>query len=894
MADQPTGTVTLLFTDIEGSTRMLERLGPQRYGEALQLHRRLLRTVFQRHAGYEVDYEGDAFFVAFPRAQDAVAAATEGQQALAAAEWPEGLPIRVRMGLHTGEPVAMPPKYLGLDVHKAARIMAAGHGGQVLISATTQRAADGAKVVPLGEHRLKDLLQPEPLYQLRIPGLPSEFPVLKTLGNRPTNLPVQPNPLIGREHEVAELTALLRDPQVRLMTLTGPGGIGKTRLALQVGAELLDDFRSGVFFVSLAPIRDPALVISAIAQALAVHEVPGEEPADTLASYVEQKQMLLVLDNLEHVIDAAVDVAAMLGRCAQVKVLVTSRERLRLRDERVYAVPPLPVVEPDADVDVLLSNDAVALFAARAHAATGEFELDTESAAVVAAICARLDGLPLAIELAAGRISVFPPEALLRRLDRRLQVLVDGARDLAPRQRTLRETIAWSYELLHPAEQLLFAVLGIFDGGCRLDAAEAMCHPHEGRAVAVVDQVFSLVEKNLLRRRADPDGEPRFVMFETLREFAQQQLGDDGQAARGAHARHYATVVRQLAPGLRTAELPSVVARLAPDEPNIRTAFSTLIAAGDSGAALRFASGLLLYWYIRGRPSEAISQLRSALALPGGAAIARTEALNHLALALAMVRADPGAVAEAAAEAEQLAREHGDDAGIAFALNNRALALAAMESPDARRALQLLQEALNGIRGNADKWVEALILTNLGFVRFLTGDMDAARELMLEVDRNYRCSGINPPMYAMSLANLGGLEISQGNRSIGIRRLADAIRAAQAIGMIEVVVSSLEVLVAALAQTGNHAEAARLAGGAEQLWAANETTTLQAYERTLATQSRAMLQTVLGDETFEALRASGKSMTFEAAVARALIAAAANERVQTARSRSPRSTPPPG
>jgi predicted ATPase/class 3 adenylate cyclase len=893
MADQPTGTVTLLFTDIEGSTRLLERLGPRRYGEALELHRRLLRAVFQRYRGYEVDYEGDAFFFAFARAHDAVAAAAEGQQALAAAEWPEGLPIRVRMGVHTGEPAVMPPKYLGLDVHKAARIMAAGYGGQVLISAATKRAADGAEVVPLGEHRLKDLLQPEPLYQLWIPGLPSEFPVLKTLGNRPTNLPVQPSPLIGRVHEVAELRALLRDPEVRLLTLTGPGGTGKTRLALQVGAELLDDFGSGVFFVLLAPLRDPALVISAIAQALAVHEVPGEEPADTLASYVEQKQMLLVLDNLEHVIDAAVDVAAMLGRCAQVKVLVTSRERLRLRGERVYAVQPLPLVDPDADVDALLSNDAVALFAARAHAATGEFQLDSENAAVVAAICARLDGLPLAIELAAGRISVFPPAALLRRLDQRLQILVDGARDLAPRQRTLRDTIAWSYELLGPADQLLFAVLGIFDGGCRLDAAEAMCDPHKESPVAVVDQVFSLVEKNLLRRRADPDGEPRFLMFETLREFAQQQLSDDGQAARLAHARHYETVVGQLAPGLRTAELPSVVARLAPDEPNLRTAFSTLIAASDTNASLQFASGLLLYWYIRGRPSEAISQLRSALALPGGGAIVRTAALNHLALALAMVRADPGAVDATAAEAEQLAREHEDDAGTAFALNNRALA--AMELRDFRRTLQLLQEALNRIRGTADKWVEALVLTNLGFTLFLSGDTDAGRELMLEVDRNYRCSGINPTMHAMSLANLGGLEISQGNNSVGIRRLADAIQAAQAIGMIEVIVSSLEALVAALAQTGNHADAARLAGSAEQQWAANETTALQAYERMLATQSRAMLQAALGKETFEALRASGKSMTFETAVAQALITATANETHPYISSiEVPEISPPPG
>jgi class 3 adenylate cyclase len=339
MAVQPIGTVTMLFTDIEGSTGLLQRLGPERYRGALELHRGLLRDAFDRHGGYEVDYEGDAFFVAFESAIEAVAAAAEAQHALTTAEWPEGLPIRVRMGVHTGKPVAAPPKYVGLDVHKAARIMAAGHGGQVLVSAATQRLLGEVELIPLGEHRLKDLLQPEPLYQLVVRGLPSEFPALKTLGNRPTNLPVQPNPLIGRVQEIDEVTALLREPEVRLVTLTGPGGTGKTRLALQVAADLLEEFSSGVFFVSLAPIRDGALVVGAIAEALAVREVPGEELAETLASYLEQKRMLLVLDNFEQVLNGSVDVANLLDRCAAVRAVVTSRERLRLRRERVYAVP---------------------------------------------------------------------------------------------------------------------------------------------------------------------------------------------------------------------------------------------------------------------------------------------------------------------------------------------------------------------------------------------------------------------------------------------------------------------------------------------------------------------------------------------------------------------------
>jgi class 3 adenylate cyclase len=346
MAEQPQGTVSLLFSDIEGSTTLLRELGRERYAEGLETHRRLLREAFERHGGYEVDSEGDAFFVAFDDVREAVAAAADAQRAVANHEWPDGHAFRLRMGIHTGEPLAVPPKYVGLDVHKAARIMAAGHGGPVLLSEATQKLVrsdlpEGVALGDLGEHRLKDLLQPEPLAQLVIEGLESAFPALKTLGNRPTNLPVQPNSLIGREREMAELLALLRDEGVHLLTLTGPGGTGKTRLGLQVAAELLEDFRSGVFFVSLAPISDSDLVVPAIAEALALREVAGEQLFETLIGYLREKQMLLVLDNFEQVIGAAADVANLLRPCPDLRLLVTSRDRLRVTRENVYAVPPL-------------------------------------------------------------------------------------------------------------------------------------------------------------------------------------------------------------------------------------------------------------------------------------------------------------------------------------------------------------------------------------------------------------------------------------------------------------------------------------------------------------------------------------------------------------------------
>src|SRR5438034_6668813 len=321
MADAPSGTVTLLFTDIEGSTKLLQRSG-ELYAELLADHRNMLRAAFDSHDGYEVDTEGDAFFVVFRSANDAAAAAVAAQRALAEHSWPDGNEVRVRMGLHTGEPRLVDRAYVGLDVHRAARVMAAGHGGQVLLSHSTRnQLGDELPLLDLGEHRLKDLLQPEHLFQLIIEGLPAEFPALKTLGNRPTNLPGQPNPMIGRENELGEILQILRSDDVRLLTLIGPGGAGKTRLALQLGAELLDEFRSGVFFVSLAPIADEDLLVPTIAQALAIREISGEDLAATLRAYLSVKQMLLVLDNFEHIVGAAPAIAELLASAPEVRIL---------------------------------------------------------------------------------------------------------------------------------------------------------------------------------------------------------------------------------------------------------------------------------------------------------------------------------------------------------------------------------------------------------------------------------------------------------------------------------------------------------------------------------------------------------------------------------------------
>ena len=434
MQSHPTGTVTLLFTDIEGSTNLLQRLGGEQYAVVLAEQRELLRHVFHAFDGHEVDTQGDAFFVAFARATDAVSAAVAAQRALFTHTWPEGVTVRVRMGLHTGEPARATEGYVGLDVHHAARIMSAGHGGQVLLSQTTrelvvQALPDGVTLFDLGEHRLKDLQRASHLFQLVIVGLPADFPPLKTLDASPNNLPIQPTPLIGREKEVAAVAKLLRREDVRLLTLTGPGGTGKTRLGLQVAAELSDRFADGVFFVNLAPLSDPDLVIPATAQALDLQERAGQPILELMKASLREKQMLLLLDNFEQVVRAALQVAELLAACPKLKILVTSRMALHVRAEQEFAVPPLALPDPKhlPDLVVLSQYEAVALFIQRARAVKSDFQVTKETAPAVAEICVRLDGLPLAIELAAARIKLFPPQALLARLGQRLVVLTGGA-----------------------------------------------------------------------------------------------------------------------------------------------------------------------------------------------------------------------------------------------------------------------------------------------------------------------------------------------------------------------------------------------------------------------------------------------------------------------------------
>jgi len=621
IAKLPTGTVTLLFTDIEGSTRLLQRVGDAYVG-LLDDHRRLLGESFGRHGGAIVDSEGDAFFVAFASAHDAVAAAADAQRALAGHDWHAEDEIRVRIGLHTGEPRVVEGRYVGLDVHHAARVMAAGHGGQVLVSETTRALLDDrTRLRDLGEHRLKDLSRPQRLYQLELDGLPGEFPPLKTLDNRPTNLPVQTSAFIGRERELAATRALLERDDVRLLTLIGPGGTGKTRLALQLAADVVERFGNGVFFVSLAPIRDWELVVPTIARTLGLREQPGATGIETLTDYLAEKELLLVLDNFEHVFAAAPAVSGLLSSAPNLRLLVTSRMPLRLRGERAHRVPQLavPDLRRPAVAAEVVGYDSVRLFVDRARAAAVDFEVTEVNAEAVAEICVRLDGLPLAIELAAPRVRTLTPPALLRRLDQRLALLTGGAQDVDARQRTLRGTIEWSYELLLHKEKTLFARLSVFVGGCRLEAAEAVCDFDGTFGPELLDGLDSLVEKSLLRQRADSDGDPRFWMLETIREFAVELLASSGELedACTRHAAWTADAVERLEAESRTGDHSAFLARIDDSLPNVREAISWARKHRDGELLLRLATALWIFWSSRGLGPEGRRALEDALELSG-------------------------------------------------------------------------------------------------------------------------------------------------------------------------------------------------------------------------------------------------------------------------------------
>ncbi len=563
MPELPTGTVTFLFTDIEGSTRLLRELGED-YGALQDEHARIIRAAVASEGGVEVRTIGDAFFVVFPTAAAALRAAAAAQRALAPTAWRGGQTLRVRMGLHTGEGELGGDDYLGVDVNRTARIAAAGHGGQVLLSEATRVLGtndlpEGVTVRDLGPHRLKDFAEPQAIHQLVIDGLPADFPPLRTL-DVPTNLPPDLTSFVGRADELLAVEQALEAS--RLVTLTGPGGSGKTRLALRAAADLAEHFPGGVFFVDLSAITEARLVPDAIAEAVGTGEQGPRSVLETLGLELRDRTMLLVLDNLEQVLDAAPWIGTLLATLPKLRVLATSRGPLRIRGEHELPIPPLGLPAAGAPIgpEDAQGFEAVRLFLDRATAIDPGFTLTPQNAPAVVEICRRLDGLPLAIELAASRLRILAPEAMLERLDRALPWLGGTSRDLPARQRTLRGAIGWSYDLLSESVATLFRRLCVFAGGCSLDAATAVGDPEGELEVDPLDGVEALLDGGLLRRRTTPGGEIRFDTLQTVREFGLERLAEagEGPAIRDRHAAYLLASAEAAEPDSRGPELPRV------------------------------------------------------------------------------------------------------------------------------------------------------------------------------------------------------------------------------------------------------------------------------------------------------------------------------------------------
>jgi predicted ATPase len=811
MSALPQGTVTFLFTDIDGSTRLLHELGDG-YAPALAEHRRVLREAFAQHGGVEVDTQGDAFFVAFARASDAVAAADAARSGL------DGGPVRVRMGLHTGEPVVTDEGYVGIDVHRAARIAAAGHGGQILVSRATRDLVPHA-LLDLGEHRLKDLATPERIYQLG----DGDFPPLKSLNN--TNLPLPAEPLVGRKKELADVLRLLQEG-TRLVTITGPGGIGKTRFALDVAAELVESFADGVWWIGLAPVRDPKLVLQTIATTVGAKS----------ELELRDKKALLLLDNFEQVVAAAGELAALQAACRRVTLLVTSREPLHVAGEREYQLAPLP------------EAPAVELLRQRAAAISPAFDADYRR---LVELCDRLDGLPLAIELAAARTKVLSVESLLERLDRRLPLLTSRRRDVDDRQRTLRATIEWSYELLDEGEKTAFVDLSVFAGSFDAAAAEAVCD-------AGLDELDSLVDKSLLHAREDG----RFFMLETIREYAGSLLED---GVRERHLDYVLGVVVDAEAALGDDRSEETLAMLALEENNIRAALAYACDTGAAERALMLVGSNWRFWSSRAEVSEAKRWYDRALALTGPASPkARARALYALGeIEQSAGRFERGR--ELIEEAIPALRAADDDRWVLSAMNH--LGSAYLGSGETARARELFEETLSLARAAGNDLVIEIVTSNLGFLALIEGRYDDAQTFLDEAYDRARRLG-RPGGTALVLENLALLALSRDDVAAARRYLRECLELYAPLhsdaGLFESLLLAAVVLGRDEPRRGIRLHSAGRALAAERGYE------LSAPELRLADDALAGVRAEVGDAAFADEWALGRQLSRDAALELAL------------------------
>jgi predicted ATPase/class 3 adenylate cyclase len=811
-SDLPTGTVTFLFTDVEGSTRLLRELGAEAYADSLAEHRSVVREQCAAEGGVEVDTQGDAFFFAFSSGPRAVAAAQAITDALADGD------IQLRIGLHTGTPLVTDEGYVGDDVHLAARVAASGHGGQVLLSESCRELVHGLSATDLGEHRLKDIEETVSIYQLG----DESFPPLTTISN--TNLPRPASSFVGREREREEIVFELRRG-ARLLTLTGPGGSGKTRLALEVAAELVSSYKAGVFWVGLAALREPSLVTETIAQTLGAR--------NGLAEHIGERQMLLLLDNLEQVIDATPELSTLVVVCPNLALLVTSRELLRVQGEVEYAVPPLA------------SSEATSLFCERSR-------LDPTDE--IAELCSRLDDLPLAVELAAARTKALSPGQILGRLSERLDFL-RGGRDTEARQQTLRATIEWSYTLLTEDEQRLFRALAIFAGGCTLAAAEEV-------AGANLDTMQSLVEKSLLRFTNE-----RFWMLETIREYAADRLEESTHAdeLRRRHAEHFLALAEEAYPHLRGGSQGRAwLDRLEAEHDNYRTALDRLEAIGDAQLALQLAGALHRFWYLRGYNPEGGRRLRRLLAVDERPTPARARALIGASVMVGMT-GDTASERVFAEHALALSRELGDLWGAAY--STFVLGSNAASAADFERARPLLEEALRRFREVGDDHYTLLATDSLAWTYGELGDGDRRRALHEEVLGQARAQS-NELVVALQLNQLAIFAAGEGDVDGALSMLKESLRICRRFDDRSALADTLGYFAAVLVAAGRAEEAARLLSSVQALH--EEFGSSGAWPEKENEEALGRIRAQLEEPVFAEAWAQGRALLLDEAVALAL------------------------
>lgn len=860
--DLPTGTVTFVFTDIEGSTRLVQDLG-RTASEVFAEHAGLVRAAVDAHGGVEIRTEGDAFFCVFSSAPDAVAAAAEIQRSLYGKDWGVGAAIRVRIGLHTGIGALGGDDYFGLDVHIAARVAAAGHGGQIVISDATRTLVErampaGTSLRDLGIHRLKDLAEPERLYDVIVAGLPTDFPPLRTASSRHRSLPEPLSSFIGRDRQLREVARLVESTP--LVTLSGPGGVGKSRLAIEAAGLAASAF-DALTFVALAPVTNPGEIPAAILRELG-DATTTQDPTDRIISLLAGKRCLLVLDNFEHVLPAASVVSSILRGAHDTHILVTSRAALRLSGEREYAVPPLELPTAGAAGEAMQS-EAVRLFVDRALAVRPDLTLDRDTMEAIVAITQSLDGLPLAIELAAARVRVMPPVALLDRMPRKLDLLASSSPDLDPRQRTLRSTIEWSYQLLEPRQQRLLRDLSVFRGGATLDAVEAACGVDRGTWVWL-DALDALVGHSLVNRIGD-EHEARIILLQTVREFALEQLevSGDAPAVRGRHLQWFLALAEHAAPSLTTADQAIWLAVLDRERFNLRAALDHALEIGDSESASRLMLSLWRYWHMRGPLREGVDLAGKVLAMELLDDEQRVRTLEA-AGGLAWWGGEAPNAASLYLEALEIARSVASPSMLANALYNAGLGVGFADDPG--KGHELLAEGMGLAREIGDELVAARCLWGMASVHQFHREFDAARSELDSALEMFSANG-DEFMVNWALRELGVVEIELRLLEDASEHLGTALRSFSEAGDLSGMLLLLRDHARIAAIRGDHERALRILG---TVFANEAKSGLELGQFELDVSGFDHPLEALDAQTAEALLAEGRSWTVEQAVAYAV------------------------